>query len=113
MQYQRTKLTTTAARLFFALALTLSSVNLPAQDGRKLISNPAPMYPEMAKNFHIVGVVKVQVLYRPRRAHQSNSNPRWSPNSCEFSRRNSEEVEVRTGHYRNHSCPGIQLRSMN
>ncbi len=65
MQYQRTKLTTTAARLFFALALTLSSVNLPAQDGRKLISNPAPMYPEMAKNFHIVGVVKVQVLIAP------------------------------------------------
>ena len=56
------ELTKIAARAFLATALALSVTSLPAQESRKLISNPAPVYPAMAKDFHITGVVKVQVM---------------------------------------------------
>jgi len=59
---QKPNLTNIAARSFLAVALTFSAANLPAQEGRKLLTNPAPPYPEMAKNFHVTGVVKVQVV---------------------------------------------------
>jgi outer membrane biosynthesis protein TonB len=45
-----------------AAFLALSAVNLPAQEGRKLISHPTPVYPEMARKFALTGVVKVQVV---------------------------------------------------
>jgi TonB family protein len=60
-----TRLTKIAARTFWGVALTLSAVNLSAQEGRKVISNPVPMYPEIAKNLHLAGVVKVQVVIAP------------------------------------------------
>lgn len=44
------------------LLLTPSSVDLSAQESRKLISHPAPVYPEMARKFALTGVVKVQVV---------------------------------------------------
>jgi outer membrane biosynthesis protein TonB len=37
-------------------------VSTSAQEGRKLISHPAPVYPEMARKFALTGVVKVQVV---------------------------------------------------
>jgi TonB family protein len=61
LEEQRPKLTKIAAFSFLAMALTLSAVNAPAQEGRKVISNPAPDYPEMARQFHITGVVKLQI----------------------------------------------------
>ena len=59
---QRLKLARIAGCCFLAMALTLSAVNVPAQEGRKVIANPAPDYPEMARQFHMTGVVKVQVV---------------------------------------------------
>ena len=59
---QRPKLTKIAAHTFLVMALTLSGVNLPAQEGRKVIANPVPVYPEVARNFHISGAVKVQIV---------------------------------------------------
>ena len=56
----KAKLTKLAVRL--VLATVLSAANLSAQDGRKVISNPVPVYPPLAKNNHIEGVVKVQVV---------------------------------------------------
>ncbi len=56
------KLTRLASRTFLAIALTLSAANLPAQDARKVISNPVPPYPEVAKKFRLSGSVKVQVV---------------------------------------------------
>jgi len=47
------------------MALLLTTVNLPAQETRKLISNPAPAYPETARRFRLTGVVKVQVVIAP------------------------------------------------
>lgn len=61
-QDHRSKLTKMAARTFLAMALMLSAANLPAQDGRKAITNPAPPYPEVAKKFRLTGIVKVQVV---------------------------------------------------
>jgi TonB family protein len=45
-----------------AIALCLGVGNLQAQDSRKVLSNPAPTYPEVAKKLHLVGTVKVQVV---------------------------------------------------
>jgi outer membrane biosynthesis protein TonB len=61
-QDHRCKLTKMAARTFLAMALMLSTANLPAQDARKAITNPAPPYPEVAKKFRLTGIVKVQVV---------------------------------------------------
>ena len=47
------------------LLLTLSVVSLSAQEARKLIARPAPVYPEMARKFALTGVVKVQVVIAP------------------------------------------------
>jgi TonB family protein len=47
------------------MTLILIAVSVQAQESRKVISNPAPEYPEMAKNFHIAGMVKVQVVIAP------------------------------------------------
>ena len=51
-----------APRAFLAMLLLLTAVNLPAQEGRKPISNPTPAYPEIARKLHLAGVVKVQVV---------------------------------------------------
>jgi outer membrane biosynthesis protein TonB len=40
----------------------LSTANLPAQDARKAITNPAPPYPEVAEKFRLAGILKVQVV---------------------------------------------------
>jgi TonB family protein len=61
----RPRLTKIAASAFLGMVLTLSAVNLSAQEGRKVISNPVPVYPEAARNFHLAGVVKVQVVIAP------------------------------------------------
>jgi len=59
------RLTYLAARGFLAMVLLLTAVNLPAQETRKLISNPTPAYPDTAKRFRLTGVVKVQVVIAP------------------------------------------------
>jgi TonB family protein len=48
-----------------ATALCLSALNLQAQEGRRVISNPVPVYPETAKRLHLAGVVKVQIVIAP------------------------------------------------
>jgi TonB family protein len=57
-----TKLTITASRIFVLMALILTTANLRAQDGRKVIANPVPVYPEVAKRLSLTGTVKVQVV---------------------------------------------------
>jgi TonB family protein len=61
----KTILTTTAARTVLAMALILTALTLPAQDARRPISSPVPVYPEVAKRLRLVGVVKVQVVVAP------------------------------------------------
>ena len=45
-----------------AMTLSLGAVNLQAQESRKVLSNPVPAYPEVARRMHLTGVVKVQVV---------------------------------------------------
>jgi TonB family protein len=47
------------------MALSLGVTNLQAQDSRKAVSNPVPVYPDVAKRLRLVGVVKVQVVIGP------------------------------------------------
>jgi len=54
-----------AARTVLATALILIAANLPAQEPRRAVSNPVPVYPEVAKRLRLVGVVKVQVVVAP------------------------------------------------
>jgi outer membrane biosynthesis protein TonB len=53
------------SRILFAMALMLTAANLPAQESRKVLSNPAPAYPDTARKFRIAGIVKVQVVIAP------------------------------------------------
>ena len=45
-----------------AMALSLGAANLQAQESRKVLSNPVPAYPEVARRLRLTGVVKVQVV---------------------------------------------------
>ena len=46
----------------FVVAMSLVALSVWAQENRKVIANPAPVYPEVAKRLHLFGVVKVQVV---------------------------------------------------
>jgi TonB family protein len=48
-----------------AMALSLGVANLHAQESRKVLANPVPVYPETAKRFRLTGVVKVQIVIAP------------------------------------------------
>jgi TonB family protein len=54
-----------AAGALLATALSLGAISLMAQDGRKVVNAPTPPYPETAKQLHLTGVVKVQVVIAP------------------------------------------------
>ena len=62
---EKAKITRVAARGFLAMALLLTAVNLSAQETRKVVSNPVPRYPDLAKNLRLSGVVKVQIIIAP------------------------------------------------
>jgi len=59
------KLARITTRASLAITLFLAAVNLPAQEGRKLLSNPTPPFPEIARRMHLAGVVKVQIVIAP------------------------------------------------
>jgi len=51
------------AGALLAIAMSLTAANVPAQEtNRRVISNPTPVYPELARKVHVAGVVKVQVV---------------------------------------------------
>lgn len=62
LRKQESKLTRVAVLAFVAVSLTLSALDSPAQESRKAISRPAPVYPEPAKRLLLSGTVKVQVV---------------------------------------------------
>jgi len=53
------------AKILLLLGMGLSALNLGAQENRKAISSPTPIYPETARRFRLSGVVKVQVTIAP------------------------------------------------
>jgi TonB family protein len=48
--------------LLLGLLFGLTTVSGYAQEGRKIITQVAPIYPELAKRFGLTGTVKVQVV---------------------------------------------------
>jgi TonB family protein len=48
-----------------SLMLIFSGVTVFGQSGRKVVNNPEPVYPELAKRMHLTGVVKVLVTIGP------------------------------------------------
>ena len=45
-----------------AMTLSLGAADLQAQEGRKVLSNPVPAYPEVARRMRLTGAVKVEVV---------------------------------------------------
>lgn len=62
MRAQNLKLGKIAAGGFFAVVLSLTAPHASAQDNRKAVSNPNPVYPEVARRLRLTGTVKVQVV---------------------------------------------------
>jgi TonB family protein len=62
---QTAKLARITAQVSLAITLFLTAARSPAQETRKLISNPVPRYPELARNLRLSGVVKVQIVIAP------------------------------------------------
>ena len=48
-------------QILLLLGFGFSASNLLAQESRKLVSNPTPVYPEIAKRLRLSGVVKVEI----------------------------------------------------
>jgi TonB family protein len=44
------------------MLLCLVAISVSAQEGRRLIAQPAPTYPAVARPMHLMGTVKVQVV---------------------------------------------------
>jgi Gram-negative bacterial TonB protein C-terminal len=77
-----------------AMALSLGVANLQAQESRKVLSNPVPAYPEVARRMHLTGVVKVQIVVGPDGHIQGNKRHRRSSAAGERRRGDAEELEV-------------------
>jgi TonB family protein len=48
--------------VLLAMVLGLGTADLKGQESRKAVSNPVPVYPEVAKKMRLTGTVKVQVV---------------------------------------------------
>ena len=53
------------AQILLAMGLSFLGAGARAQETRKTLNNPTPVYPETARQFRLSGVVKVQVLIAP------------------------------------------------
>lgn len=53
------------AQILLAMGLSFAGAGLHAQETRKALNSPTPVYPETARQFRLTGVVKVQVLIAP------------------------------------------------
>ena len=53
------------AQIVLAVGLSFAGAASHAQESRKALNSPTPAYPETARRFRLIGVVKVQVLVAP------------------------------------------------
>src|SRR5271170_4776405 len=49
----------------FALTISLCALTATGQEVRKLLANPAPLYPDVAKRLNLEGAVKIAVIIGP------------------------------------------------
>jgi len=62
MRNKKSKWRQIAAGIVLAMAISLAAPCVPAQENRKVVSNPTPAYPDIARKMHLAGVVKVRVV---------------------------------------------------
>jgi len=55
----------TVAQILLAMGLSFAGVGAHAQENRKTLNSPTPVYPETARQFRLSGVVKVAVVLAP------------------------------------------------
>ncbi|HKW32476.1 MAG TPA: energy transducer TonB [Candidatus Acidoferrum sp.] len=60
-----TKTKKRVARILMAMGLSFAGASAHAQETRKALNSPTPVYPETARQFRLSGVVKVQVVIAP------------------------------------------------
>jgi TonB family protein len=53
------------AKAFLVTVLSLCALRASAQEARKALSSPPPVYPEIAKRMNLSGVVKIEVIVGP------------------------------------------------
>lgn len=53
------------AQVLLAMGLSFAAAGTQAQESRKTLNNPTPVYPEAARQFRLTGVVKVQAVIAP------------------------------------------------
>lgn len=53
------------AQILLAMGLNFAGAGVHAQETRKALNNPTPVYPETARQFRLTGVVKVQIVIAP------------------------------------------------
>src|SRR5271170_7277099 len=58
-------LTPLSIRALFVLAFSVCALQAAGQEARKLLVNPAPIYPEMARQLNLAGTVKIEVVIGP------------------------------------------------
>jgi hypothetical protein len=105
----RSKLAKIAARSFLAIALMLSTANLPAQVARKAITNPAPPYPEVDEKVSPYWHCEGTSGDRRRRTHQIGASHGRLSGARRFRQRDAEGLEVCTSRQRNNDGAGVRL----
>ena len=53
------------AQILLAIGLSIAGAGAHAQETRKTLNNPTPVYPDTARQFRLTGVVKVQIVIAP------------------------------------------------
>lgn len=62
MSAQKLKFGKITAVIFCVAAMSLTTPHASAQESRKVLNNPTPVYPEVARRLRLAGTVKVQVV---------------------------------------------------
>jgi TonB family protein len=60
--HKNSPLVSSWASALFVMAMSLYALTALGQDARKTVSNPPPVYPELAKRMNLNGVVKIELV---------------------------------------------------
>lgn len=59
------RLPSLSIRALFVLTFSVCALQAAGQEIRRLLVNPAPIYPEMARQLNLAGTVKIEVVIGP------------------------------------------------
>jgi len=61
----KSRLATVSVGALFVLTFSVCVLQATGQDVRRLLVNPAPVYPEIARQLNLTGAVKIEVVVGP------------------------------------------------